>query len=295
VTKQPKQIIEFPYDTQSYLMGNGSVADKLRTLSAGHEMPKEGVEKLFSQLENLLNKDGGLPFNLRAGNPSSVKETCEVLTLLKPFKSTYASLVDRMVRFLVSRQKKDGGFAEALNLDLLIEAKYGGTGGRDWYPVGKSITWLTGKALEALCDVGYEDQSRLRKARDYLMGLQNEDGHWPDFKGHNESDPLGTGNILPALIAMGIDSENRIYSGGRAALMQHLKTSMEQKFTHDMVDLVAVWAPKSEQERNIIRKGIELVLSTQSKDGGWCQMGIKKSDPELTSLLVYAVMKCSPI
>jgi hypothetical protein len=62
-----------------------------------------------------------------------------------------------------------------------------------------------------------------------------------------------------------------------------------------MVDLVAVCDAKSEQERNIIRKGIELVLSTQSKDGGWCQMGIKKSDPELTSLLVYAVMKCSPI
>lgn len=295
MAKQSKQTIEFPYDTQRYLMTNGSVADKMRLLSAGYSIPKQEVEKLFFHLGNLLNKDGGLPFSLRQGNPSSVKETSEVLMLLRPFRDTQASLIDRMARFLVSRQKRDGGFAEALNLDPFIETKFGGTGGRDWYPVGKSITWLTGKALEALCDVGFEDQSRLRKARDYLTELQNEDGHWPDFKGHGESDPLGTGNILPALAAIGITSDNRTYKDGRAALMQHLKSSLNQKLTHDMVDLAAVWNPESELERSIVRKGIELVLAAQSSDGGWCQMGMKKSDPELTSLLVYAAMKCSPI
>ncbi len=295
MSKQGRQTIEFPYDTQSYLMANGNVADKLRLASSGYSMPRPELEKVLSQLANLLNRDGGLPFNLRQGNPSSVKETAEVLMLLKPFVSTHASLVEKMSHFLVSRQKRDGGFAEALNLDPLIETKFGGTGGRDWYPVGKSITWLTGKALEALCNVGFEDQSRLKKARDYLMGLQNEDGHWPDFKGHNESDPLGTGNILPALAAIGITSQNKIYKDGRAALMQHLKSSLEQKLTQDMVDLAGVPIPESELERNIIRKGIELILSAQSTDGGWCQMGMKKSDPELTSLLVFAVMKCSQV
>jgi len=276
-------------------MANGSVVDKLRLVSAGYDIPKQETEKIFSQLAGLLNRDGGMPFNIRQGNPSSVKETSEVLMLLKPFKSAYVSLIDKMARFLVSRQKRDGGFAEALNLDPLIESKYGGTGGRDWYPVGKSVTWLTGKALEALCNVGFEDQSRLKKARDYLMGLQNEDGHWPDFKGYDESDPLGTGNILPALAAIGITSENKIYKDGRAALMQHLKSSLEQKLTNDMVDLAGVPNPESDLERNIIKKGIELVLSSQTGDGGWCQMGMKKSDPELTSLLVYAVMKCSRV
>ena len=295
MAKQAKQIIEFPYDTQRYLWGNGSVADKLRVLSAGYELSKDDVEKLISQLGTVLNKDGGLPFNLRPGNPSSVKETAEVLMLLKSFKNTHATVIDKMARFLISRQKRDGGFAEALNLDPFIEAKYGGTVGREWYPVGKSITWLTGKALEALCTVAYEDQSRLRKARDYLIELQYEDGHWPDFKGHQESDPLGTGNILPALIAVGVDSENKVYKGGRAALMQHLKTSIEQNNTQDMVDLVAVCIPKSEHEGQIVRKGVELVLSAQSNDGGWCQTGMKKSDPELSSLLVLAVKKCSPI
>jgi hypothetical protein len=276
-------------------MTNGSVADKLRLVSAGYDVPRDETEKMLSQLENLLNKDGGLPFNLRLGNPSSVKETAEILMLLKPFVKAHASPIENMSRFLVSRQKRDGGFAEALNLDPHIESKFGGTGGRDWYPVGKSITWLTGKALEALCNVGFEDQSRLKKARDYLMGLQNEDGHWPDFKGHNESDPLGTGNILPALAAVGVTSQNKIYKDGRAALMQHLKSSLEQKLTHDMVDLAGVPIPESDLEKNIIRKGVELVLSAQSTDGGWCQMGMRKSDPELTSLLVFAAMKCGRV
>jgi len=288
-----KQVFDFPYDLQTYLMSNGSLVDRLRLLSAGFEVSRDQAEQLLTKLEELLNKDGGVPFELKPGHPSSVKETAEVLTLLKGFKTSHSRLVGKMVHFLVSRQKREGGFAEALNLNHLIEDRYGGTVGRDWYPVGKSITWLTGKALEALCNVAYEDEHRVRKARDYLLHLQNEDGHWPDFKGHNESDPLGTGNILPALIAVGVDAEHKVYKDGRAALMQHLKRSLEQKSTQDMVDLVAVCAPKAELERDVIRKGIELVLSTQNKDGGWSQMGSKKSDPELTSLLAFAIKKCA--
>ena len=93
-----------------------------------------------------------------------------------------------MATFLVSRQKQDGGFGEALNLDSYIEDKYGITEGREWYPVGKSITWLTGKCLEALVLSNYDDQERIRRARDYLLYSQNEDGHWPDFKDSKESD-----------------------------------------------------------------------------------------------------------
>jgi len=290
-----KQVFDFPYDLQTYLMSNGTLADRLRMLSAGFDVSREQTEQLLGTLEELLNKDGGIPFGLKPGHPSSVKETAEVLMLLKSFTTSHSRLIGKMVHFLVSRQKRDGGFAEALNLDHIIEDKYGGTVGRDWYPVGKSITWLTGKALEALCSVAYEDGNRVRKARDFLTHLQNEDGHWPDFKGQNESDPLATGNILPALVAAGIDSQNKVYNDGRAALMQHLKRSLEQKSTQDMVDLVAVCAPKSELEREVIRKGIELVLTTQNKDGGWSQMGSKKSDPELTSLLAFAIKKCTPI
>ncbi len=280
------------YNIESYILGNGSIADVLRLNSAGYKIPEEAILSALRDSEDLQNRDGGLPFDLVRGNPSSVKITSEVLPLLMKYQGNYPALFDGMVSFLVSRQKKDGGFAEALNLDPHIEDKYGISSGREWYPVGKSITWLTGKALEALCLAKYDDEERLRRARDYLMYSQYEDGHWPDYKDQDESDDLGTGNILPALLAVGISDDHKVYQDGRTAVLQHLVSSEESKSTFDMVDLIAVGKPVNDKEREVILQGLNLVKSTQNEDGGWAPMGAKKSDPELSSILAFVYRKC---
>ncbi len=208
------------------------------------------------------------------------------------FREDHSDLFDGMMSFLISRQKKDGGFAEALNLDPHIEDTYGVSSGREWYPVGKSITWLTGKALEALCIAKYDGEERLRRARDYLMYSQYEDGHWPDYKNQGESDDLGTANILPALLAVGISDDHKVYRDGRAAALQHLVSSVESKSTFDMVDLIAIGKPATDKEREVILQGLTLVKSTQNEDGGWTPIGAKKSDPELSSILAFVYLKC---
>ena len=288
-----KPRIELHYDLQEFILNNGSIADKLRLLSAGYEMESKLQEKPLDQLGNTLNPDGGVPFNMASGNPSSVKETAEILPLIFKYKDSRQDLIQQMIGFLIARQKNDGGFAETLNLNDLIEDKWGTTTGREWYPVGKSITWLTGKALDALCLVGYDDEERLRRARDFLLYSQHEDGHWPDFKGQNISDPLSTGNILPALKAIGVNSNNKVYKDGRAALLQRLKASVENELTCDMVDLHSVGPPGTEKERELIKNGVSLIVSSQNPDGGWRIMGAKKSDPELSSILAFVVSNCS--
>ncbi|MHA1933956.1 MAG: hypothetical protein ACW97A_01625 [Candidatus Thorarchaeota archaeon] len=287
MSKQPGLL----YDVEQFIMTNGTIADRLRLYSSGVKISKEEEIQIQAELKSLMNNDGGIPFDLDFGNPSSVKVTAEILPLVLGFSKTQDALVQSMVNFLVSRQKSDGGFAEALILDPFIEDKYGSTWGREHYPVGKSITWLSGKSLEALCIAGYDNEERLRRARDFLLYLQHEDGHWPDYKNHKVSDPMATGNILPALKCVGIGPEHKVYDDGRAALFQHLIDSLENKSTYDMVDLTAVGNPKSEKEKEIINKGHELIVSTQSKDGGWTQLGSKKSDPELSSILTFVVNK----
>ncbi len=280
------------YDTKNYILRNGNIAEKLRITNAGFDVPSDTIESWIKELESLVNNDGGVPFDFQKGNPSSVKVTAEVLPLILKFEDQHSDLVKGMIQFLVSRQKNDGGFAETLNLDALIEDKYGSTWGRDWYPVGKSITWLTGKALEALCLAGYENTERLRRARDFLMYSQNEDGHWPDYIERDESDPLGTGNILPALREVDVPVDNKVYEDARAALLHHLASAVENKSVSDMVDLTAVGPPKNDKEREVLRKGMDLISKTQNEDGGWSLMGSKKSDPELSSLLAYVANKC---
>jgi squalene cyclase len=288
-----KSKIELHYNLQEFILNNGSIADKLRLLSAGYEMESQLQDEPLDQLGNTLNPDGGVPFNMASGNPSSVKETAEILPLILKHKDSRQDLIQQMIGFLIARQKKDGGFAETLNLNDLIEDKWGTTTGREWYPVGKSITWLTGKALDALCLVGYDDEERLKRARDFLLYSQHEDGHWPDFKGQNISDPLSTGNILPALKAIGVNSNNKVYKDGRAALLQRLKASVENELTCDMVDLHSVGPPGTEKERKLIKNGVNLIVSSQNPDGGWRIMGAKKSDPELSSILAFVVSNCS--
>ena len=284
--------ITLHYDIEKFIFENGSVADKLRLISAGYNDAKKDSAAAIEELKGILNSDGGVPFNFEKGNPSSVKETSEILPLIIYLKKKEPDLIKRMVDFLISRQKGDGGFAEALNVDPYIEDKWGGITGREWYPVGKSITWLTGKALEALCLAKIDDESRIWKARDFLLYSQNEDGNWPDYKEQNISDPLGTGNILPALTASGVELDNKVYESGKAALLHHLKNSLETASHLDMVDLIAVGKPNSEKELAVLNEGLNLISSTQNKDGGWSQIGVKKSDPELSSILAFVVKRC---
>ncbi|MFO7837779.1 MAG: prenyltransferase/squalene oxidase repeat-containing protein [Candidatus Thorarchaeota archaeon] len=280
--------IELHRDCTDFVLSKGSVADKLRLFVAGFELPDGILEDLFEGIVEIQNPDGGIPFELEISNPSSVKETAELLYLICESGSAPKELKKSMSEFLVSRQKKDGGFGEALNLDNYIEDRWGNNTGRDWYPVGVSITWLTGKALEALCCIDYEAEHRLRKARDYLIYNQNEDGHWPNYKNSDRSDPLGTGNILLALRAAGVEEDRDVLQDGKAALLHHLKTSLEEKNTCNMVDIVSVGKPKTKSEEALLENALELIAEGQRDDGGWAYIGFNKSDPELSSLLAYA-------
>ena len=280
------------YDLENYIVEHGNAADILRLFSAGYKIETDVMNSVLEEIEDLLNKDGGVPFGLSDGNPSSVKETSELLPLLLKFRKTHDHLIQKMVGFLVSRQKKDGGFAETMNLDFLIEDRYGSKWGSEFYPVGKSVTWLTGKALEALSLAKYDDEVRLRRARDFLMNSQHEDGNWPDFINMGHSDPLATGNILTGLRAVGVDSSKKVYKDARAALYQHLKDALEAKSTDDMVDLTAVCPPETDKELDVINGGLELIVETQNKEGGWALVGSKKSDSELSSILGFVLKEC---
>jgi hypothetical protein len=276
---------ELHYDFQRFLLSNGNIADKMRLITTDYEIPSNLRKKVMDDLLSIMNADGGIPFGFKRGAPSSTKETAELLTLISSFKKRNKDMISSMTQFLVSRQKKDGGFSESLKLDPHIEDKWGGIG-RDWYPVGTSITWLTGKALEALCLAKFDDTERLRRARDYLLHSQYEDGNWPDYKEQQVSDPLGTGNILRGLKAIGVNSGNKEYVDGRAALLHHLSECLETKSIFDMADLTAIGSPKTEKERDILENGIELIINSQKEDGGWAPIGSKKSDPELSSILI---------
>jgi len=285
---------ELHFDFQDFILSNGNIADKVRLITTDIKIPSNLQEIIMDDLQNIMNSNGGIPFGFKRGAPSSTKETAELLSLISSFNGKYQDIIEQMTTFIVSRQKNDGGFGESLKLDPHIQDKWGGIG-REWYPVGTSITWLTGKALEALCLTNYEDTERLRRARDFLLHSQYEDGNWPDFKEQQISDPLGTGNILRGLHAIGVNSDNKVYVDGRAALLHHLNECLEAGSIFDMADLTAIGTPLTEKEKEILTNGIELIVKSQNDDGGWIPTGTKKSDPELSSILIAEYKKANDL
>ena len=70
------------YDHQNYLLEHGNISDKLRLASAGNDLSSEQMAELMDEVRQVQNRDGGMPFDVQPGNPSSVKETAVFLDLI---------------------------------------------------------------------------------------------------------------------------------------------------------------------------------------------------------------------
>ncbi|MEE8182443.1 MAG: hypothetical protein V3T87_03940, partial [Candidatus Thorarchaeota archaeon] len=88
-----KPIIELHYNLEEFILNNGGIADKLRLLSVGYYDKSQLQKETLDQLGNTLNPDGGVPFNMASGNPSSVKDTAEILPLIHKYKDSHQHLV----------------------------------------------------------------------------------------------------------------------------------------------------------------------------------------------------------
>jgi hypothetical protein len=93
------------------------------------------------------------------------------------------------------------------------------------------------------------------------------------------------------LHAIGVNSDNKVYVDGRAALLQHLSESLESDSIFDMADLTAIGKPVTDKEKEILANGVKLIVNSQNKDGGWPPLGSKKSDSELSSILMLEYKK----
>ncbi len=86
------------YEHRNYLLKNGNIADKLRLATSGNDLSDEQIAELMDEVKQVQNKDGGIPFGVQPGNPSSVKETSEILALISICKQNWTDIIDEMVK-----------------------------------------------------------------------------------------------------------------------------------------------------------------------------------------------------
>jgi squalene cyclase len=190
---------------ENFLLKNKTTVEKLPTLpwyggafrylldtkKATEKQKQEIIEKI----ETSQTTDGGFQLETR-GNTGSVVETATIVDFLLDLEIPKDSeIVSKAVKFLLSQQREDGGFAENPNIKHPVEWD-------DKYIYEKQVSTphITAWVLRALLKANLsKENSAIAKALNYLKASQKSDGGWSHFKSETKSSPYLTALILIAL------------------------------------------------------------------------------------------------
>jgi squalene-hopene/tetraprenyl-beta-curcumene cyclase len=152
---------------------------------------------------------GGFAFEFANDNYPDVDDTAEVVMALRgvrmPEREPHESVIERSIRWTVGMQCRDGGFAavDAENTRQLC-------GELPFCDFGEVIdppsADVTAHVLEMLALEGRAKDPEARRALEWLLRAQEDDGSWFGRWGANHV--YGTGAAIPALVRAGLPTDH---------------------------------------------------------------------------------------
>jgi prenyltransferase beta subunit len=153
------------------------------------------IQEIMKKLEACQRNDGGFQLETQGTSSSVIETAIAVDFLLDIGKPRDSEVIAKAIKFLLSQQREDGGFAESPNVKHPI----------DWddkyiYEKRISTPHVTAWVLRVLLKTEFsKEKSAVNKALQFLKMHQKEDGGWSHFKSERKSCPYLTGFILIAL------------------------------------------------------------------------------------------------
>jgi len=216
--------------------------------------------------------------------------------------------VQRSCEFILNLQLEEGGFSSYTRKRALAEY--------DWMRSRAALkeklipdpeSWtqslviehqyscLTGNVCAALLRVGYDTDSRLKKALNWLVKIQNRDGGWlcPYWKAHiKDTHSCFYGTICPLEAFSEVSNENRTlemrlaiergaefllmhrlfkadHHGYRVINRQWLKLSFPWFYGYNVLRGLSVLTKLGYTEDERLKDALELLLQKRRKDGTW--------------------------
>ena len=231
---------------------------------------------------------GGWAFEFHNDIYPDLDDTSEIVMALDRVKlaapERTRTAVDRAVRWTLGMQSRNGGWAafDKDNAKTFIAKIPFADFGETLDPPSADVT---AHILEMMGQLGYgRDDPAVRKALDYLLQEQEEDGSWFGRWGVNHV--YGTGAVLPALQALGYDMESEPIKRAVRWTLDHQNAdggwgetcasyvdgsyrgrgpSTPSQSAWALLALLAA----GEVESPAVRRGIQHLLTTQLEDGTW--------------------------
>jgi squalene-hopene/tetraprenyl-beta-curcumene cyclase len=229
---------------------------------------------------------GGWAFEFANANYPDIDDTAEVVLALDRVGESVvpgtAAAVERGTRWTLGMQSRDGGWGafDADNTRRLIEKLPFCDFGAVIDPPSADVT---AHVLEMLGHLGSGDSPEAERGVSWLRAAQEDDGSWFGRWGANHL--YGTGAVVPALVAVGVDGGDPAIVRAIEWLEQHQNddggwgedlrsytdrswrgrgTSTPSQTAWALLALLAV-----DPQTPAVQRGVDWLVDRQRDDGGW--------------------------
>lgn len=244
-----------------------SIWRKLSLLRSLGKLNTPLAQKYLREMRLFQNEDGG--FGKEHGKPSSATPTAEaILNLIELGEKASSSTIKRAVQFLWSLQKENGSWREN---PALPKEKV-----PFWSSTERGVPILTADAMEALVEAGYRDDKRLRKAAEWLKGMQSPGGMLINLENAapTETDPDSTQRAIRALINAGENPNSPTIRKACNSLEKFILTEAEAwakkwPMWSWVAPLDGLVAAGFKADNKTVQHALEKIVKQQGTDGGW--------------------------
>jgi squalene cyclase len=238
-------------ESVSFIEENGTDLEKAR---ARHILygakPEPDAVQPFTDLQNA---DGGFPFGLARGNPSTLNHTHAALLRLDELGMLDSATADRAFAYILQAQRDDGGWDE--------DASIAAYGPLPWASPGefRARIYLSSQSAFWLAVGGYSGRPGFHRALDFLREHQEESGRFRGF--------LHSTWIATSVFVIAGDRYAEVARKGLEALMaEPLSDWVDSQISWALQCLGRAGLPK---DNPFVEKGLAELARRQRADGRW--------------------------
>ena len=219
-------------------------------------------------LRRLQNRQGGFPYNLEAGKPSSANETSGILRLLAELGLGESDVGQKVVNFLFRIQCPDGGWDENPEISQFNPPRWDAPNNIN------TRMWLTGEIATHLIQLGYAESKHVKQACDFLAKHTDE-------KGKVEGPRIATW-IAMAIFGMLEGTESPYVKKALALVGGWLNEEPDEDASFLCWYLECLSYAGLPRENVVVRRCLKRLVTLQDKDGGWKSVDGSRYDVSTT-------------